>query len=41
MLLLEKGMLIDGETEWECMQRHGWDRIWDCGLIRYVWYAKD
>jgi len=22
-------------TEWEIMQRNGWDRIWDCGNIKY------
>ena len=22
-------------TEWEAMQRLGWDRIWDCGTIKY------
>lgn len=32
-----KGIRIEGTSEWECMQHHGWDRIWDCGLIRYVW----
>lgn len=33
--LKRKGMYIDGMTEWECMQHHGYDRIWDCGLIKY------
>jgi hypothetical protein len=23
------------ETEWEIMQRNGWDRIWDCGKKRW------
>ena len=36
--LKKKGLYIEGMTEWECMQHHGWDRIWDCGLIRYIWY---
>lgn len=22
-------------TEWENMQNHGWDRIWDCGSIKF------
>jgi len=35
--LKKKKMYIDGLSEWECMQYHGYDRIWDCGLIRYVW----
>lgn len=35
--LKDKGLFIEGLSEWECMQHHGWDRIWDCGLIRYVW----
>lgn len=24
-------------TEWENMQLNGFDRIWDCGLIKYKW----
>jgi hypothetical protein len=24
-------------TEWENMKKHGYDRIWDCGHLRYVW----
>ncbi len=24
-------------TEWENMQRHGYDRIWDCGHLKYTW----
>lgn len=24
-------------TEWENMQENGYDRIWDCGKIRYIW----
>jgi len=30
------GPLLPGETEWEAMQRFGYDRIWDCGLKRWV-----
>jgi len=24
-------------TEWENMQLNGYDRIWDCGNLKYVW----
>lgn len=24
-------------TEWENRQKQGWNRIWDCGSIKYVW----
>jgi len=24
-------------TEWENMQRHGYDRIWNCGYLKYTW----
>ena len=24
-------------TEWEMARELGYDRIWDCGLFRYVW----
>lgn len=27
-------------TEWEIMRNIGFDRIWDCGLIRYKWSKK-
>lgn len=30
------GPLLPGETEWEAMKRFGFDRIWDCGLMRWV-----
>ena len=39
--LKRKNMYITGLSEWECMQYHGWDRIWDCGLIRYVWQKPE
>lgn len=26
-------------TEWENMQNHGYDRIWDCGSSKWVWEA--
>ena len=26
-----------GLTEWENMQRNGYDRIWDCGHLKYRW----
>jgi transposase len=25
-------------TEWQIMQASGYDRIWDCGNAKYVWY---
>lgn len=25
------------KTEWENMQAHGFDRIWDCGSLKFVW----
>lgn len=28
------------KTEWENMQDHGFDRIWDCGHARWVWKAN-
>lgn len=27
---------ISGKTEWQLTQELGWDRIWDCGKIRWV-----
>lgn len=30
------GPINDQETEWEAMQRFGYDRIWDCGLVKWV-----
>lgn len=27
-------------TEFENMVDNGWDRIWDCGNAKYVWYKK-
>jgi len=27
----------ESKTEWENMQENGWDRIWDCGNIVFVW----
>jgi hypothetical protein len=29
--------VLPGETEWEAMQRLGYDRIWDCGIERWTW----
>ena len=28
-------------TEWENMQLNGYDRIWDCGNLKYVWENKN
>jgi hypothetical protein len=33
--LAAKGWLLPNETEWECMQRLGHDRVWDCGKIKW------
>jgi hypothetical protein len=33
--LMKKGWLREGDTEWTCMRRHGWDRIWDAGKVRW------
>lgn len=27
-------------SEWQNMQRNGYDRIWDCGHIKYEWLAN-
>lgn len=27
-------------TEWEIMQRLGYDRVWDCGKVRWLWTGK-
>jgi very-short-patch-repair endonuclease len=40
-----KGKLVnDGfdsaKTEWQIMQERGWDRIWDCGHIKYEMLVK-
>lgn len=29
------GWLKDNETEWECMLRNGYDRVWDSGRVRW------
>ncbi len=28
-------------SEWENMQLNGYDRIWDCGHVKYVWFLND
>ena len=28
-------------TEWENMQNHDYDRIWDCGHLKYIWEADE
>lgn len=28
---------VDNKSEWELMQLLGYDRIWDCGKIKWVW----
>lgn len=32
--------ILPNETEYQAMLRHGYDRIWDCGLDRWVWHAS-
>ena len=27
-------------SEWENMKNHGFDRIWDCGNSKWIWYSK-
>ena len=46
-LLLSKRKLLklnnnfdERMTEREMTQKLGYDRIWDCGLIKYIWYAE-
>ena len=31
----------DAKTEWQNMQDHGYDRIWDCGNMVYEWRPVD
>jgi len=28
------------KTEWELRQEQGWNRIWDCGNLKFVKYKK-
>lgn len=35
--LKERELYIEGLTEWECMKEHKFDRIWDCGNLKYEW----
>jgi len=30
-------IFVPALTEWENMQLNGWDRIWDCGNLKYEW----
>lgn len=25
------------KTEWQIMKENGYDRIWDCGKIKWIW----
>lgn len=34
------GLINENMTETEMTKALGYDRIWDCGLIKYVWTAK-
>jgi hypothetical protein len=41
-LLKKKLPLFDiNLTEWENMKNNGFDRIWDCGHIKWLWKPKD
>jgi hypothetical protein len=33
-MLIEAGFSKE-QTEWEIMQERGYDRIWDCGTLKY------
>lgn len=35
--LKEKGWWEEGKTEWEIMRERKFDRIWDCGNLKYEW----
>jgi hypothetical protein len=39
-ILAKKYNLSTSLTELEMIKQLGYDRIWDCGLIRYVWHKK-
>lgn len=39
--LIKKYGFPDNMTEWEMARELGYDRIWDCGLFKYVWKKKD
>jgi hypothetical protein len=39
--LKEKLEKFDSQlTEWENMQLNGYDRIWDCGHLKYMWIKQ-
>ena len=39
--LYKKLILFDPTlSEWENMKNNGWDRIWDCGCIKYEWKSN-
>lgn len=33
-------MIDAGRSEWEIMQEHGYDRIWDCGTTKWILYPE-
>lgn len=37
--LIEQGY-DSTKTEWQIMQERGYDRIWDCGSKRFIWYKN-
>ena len=38
--LIKKYGLSEKMTEREMAIKLGYDRIWDCGLFKYVWYSQ-
>ena len=34
-------LFIPELTEWENMKLNGYDRIWDCGSLKYEWTNKE
>ena len=36
----DKGLINENMTETEMAKKLGYDRIWDCGLIKYVWTSN-
>jgi hypothetical protein len=40
-IMIKKYGLDNRLTEWEMAQQLGFDRIWDCGLIKYIWKKEE
>jgi len=40
-VLVKKLKIFDPNlSEWENMKNNGWDRIWDCGTIKFEWISQ-